>query len=108
MARVWGVMALRLANADIVPLDYTAYADRVAQFIEEVTGESAADHRRLLEPLAPAARRFAGAAQAMASRIERTLAARSVDPAVGRAIDRALVAAEAALLDRDGLPGRPW
>jgi len=108
MARLWGVMALRLANADIVPLDYTAYADRVAQFIEEVTGESAADQRRLLEPLAPAARRFAGAAQAMASRIERTLAARSVDPAVGRAFDRALVAAEAALLDRDGLPGRPW
>jgi N-acetylated-alpha-linked acidic dipeptidase len=108
MARLWGIMVLRLANADVVPLDYTAYAGRLAEFIDAVTAETAARDRGALAPLAPAADRFAEAARAMASRVERTLSPRSVDPAAAEAIDRALMAAEAALIDRDGLPGRPW
>src|SRR5205814_3945489 len=37
MARLWGLLALRLANADIVPLDYRPYADRIHEFVGDVT-----------------------------------------------------------------------
>ena len=56
----------------------------------------------------PAADRFAGAARAMAARVDALLAGRTVDPATAMALDRALMAAERALIDRDGIPGRPW
>src|SRR6266571_3324404 len=108
MARLWGMVALRLANADIVPLDYSAYADRLFEFISEVTDQTAAANRDALAPLAPAARRLADAARIIEARIDRLLAARAVDAAAATAIDRALMTAEGALLDRDGLPGRPW
>ena len=108
MARLWGILALRLANADIVPLDYTPYAARLGEFIEEVTRETAARDRSLLAPLAPAVQHFAAAAGTMAARMDKALSAPSVDRAAADAMDRALLSGEAALLDPDGLPGRPW
>ena len=36
MTKLWGVMALRLANADAVPLDYRPYATRIGEFAREV------------------------------------------------------------------------
>src|SRR5439155_24710820 len=107
MARLWGVIALRLANADVVPLDYTAYVARLAEFAEEVTRETAARDRQLLAPIAPALQRFANAARKMAARIDRTLSVRAIDASAANAIDRALLGAEAAWPDPDGVPGRP-
>ncbi len=36
MTKLWGVMALRLANADALPLDYRPYASAVADFEKEL------------------------------------------------------------------------
>lgn len=102
MTRLWAVMVARLANADLLPLDYRAYAARIAEFITEI-------ERRGSTSL-PAARgahaRFAGAAEriaaAAADRLDRG------DRAGLYAINRALMAAERGLLDPEGIPGRPW
>jgi N-acetylated-alpha-linked acidic dipeptidase len=108
MARIWGVLALRLANADVVPLDYRPYADRIREFIGDVTDHAAPRDRVALGPLGLAATRFAEAARGMSGRIDALLSSRIADPASALAIDRALLAAEGAFIDRDGLPGRPW
>ena len=36
LVQVWGLLALRLASADIVPLDYEPYATRLLEFAGEV------------------------------------------------------------------------
>ena len=36
MTKLWGVMALRLANADALPLDYRPYATRIGEFAADV------------------------------------------------------------------------
>jgi N-acetylated-alpha-linked acidic dipeptidase len=108
MTRLWGVLALRLANADIVPLDYQPYADRTREFISEVTNRLSPRDREVLAPLTPAASRFSVAARTMAARVDAALAARAVDSAGAEAMDRALIAAEGRLIDPDGIPGRPW
>ena len=36
MTKLWGLMALRLANADVLPFDYPAYAARLQEFATEV------------------------------------------------------------------------
>ena len=36
LVQLWGVIALRLANADSVPLDYEPYAARIAEFLKQI------------------------------------------------------------------------
>ncbi|MCU1382308.1 MAG: Glutamate carboxypeptidase [Acidobacteria bacterium] len=108
MARAWGVMALRLANADVVPLDYRATADRVRQFVNETLDAAGPAQTPVLGPLTPAVDRFAAAASAAAARLDRLLAGDAVDRQAAARLDRALMNTERAFLDPGGLPGRPW
>src|SRR5579862_9487090 len=36
MSQLWGVTALRLANADLLPFDFATYADNIRQFVNEL------------------------------------------------------------------------
>ena len=36
MTQLWGVLALRLANADLLPFDFASYADNIRQFVNEL------------------------------------------------------------------------
>ncbi len=99
MVRVWGLLALRLANADVLPLDYAAYAGRVRAFIGDVDRRYATE----LAPARAAAERLVAAASAAGREMDAALTHGSA-----RAINRRLVAAERAFLDPDGIPGRPW
>jgi N-acetylated-alpha-linked acidic dipeptidase len=96
---VVGVMALRLANADVLPLDYAAYAGRIQEFIKGID-------RRYATELAPA-RAAADRLVAAASSAARDMEAALTDGSAG-AVNRRLIAAERAFLDPDGIPGRPW
>ena len=108
MTRLWGLMTLRLANADIVPLDYTPYAARIREFVDELAGRARPADRDMLAPARLAAGRLAAAADRMARSVDRTLHADSGDRARAMAITSALIATERALTDHDGIPGRPW
>ena len=55
LVQLWGLLALRLADADALPLDYVPYAERIAGFIDDVerramasatAGQAFADLRR--------------------------------------------------------------
>jgi N-acetylated-alpha-linked acidic dipeptidase len=108
MARLWGVLAMRLANADIVPLDYRPYAARLRDFVTEVKERAQPADKTLLSPLDAAVDRFARAAQGMGARVDAALGSGSADAGATLLLDRALMAAERALIDRNGIPGRPW
>ena len=111
MTRLWGVMALRLANADVVPLDYRPYAERVHEFVKEVTGRARPADRAAFAPLEAASDRFTRAARTMVARVDALLSAPTADAAAlanQATTSRALMQAERALVDRDGIPGRPW
>ena len=108
MADLWGLVALRLANADVLPLDYRATAARVGEFVAETMKTASADDQARLEPLRPATARLAAAADAIANRASRALARAPAGAAEISAINRDLMQAERGFLDRDGIPGRPW
>jgi N-acetylated-alpha-linked acidic dipeptidase len=108
MTRVWGVMALRLANADIVPLDYRATAMRIREFVTETSDAVRESDRAALRPLTLAAERFEGAAAAAGDLIDTLLARDTPNRATTAAVDRALIRTERAFLDPAGLPNRPW
>jgi N-acetylated-alpha-linked acidic dipeptidase len=102
MVQIWGLLALRLANADVLPLDYVAYTQRIQRFIKEIDGRYA---KELAGALA-AAGRLESSASAIAKEIDAAL--RSGSDREWASLNRRLMTAERALLDPDGIPGRPW
>ena len=102
MTRLWAVMATRLANADVLPIDYRPYAARVSEFITELERRGGV----ALIPSRSANGAFAQAASRMPSRIGMALERNDTD-ALFR-INSALMQAERAFLHVHGIPGRPW
>jgi N-acetylated-alpha-linked acidic dipeptidase len=110
MTKLWGLMALRLANADVLPLDYRPYAARVGEFATELeqawTKKAPPEQAGALGPLHDAIDQFARAADQADAAKEQALA--SGDAAALSQVNRRLMMAERGLLDPEGLPGRPW
>ena len=51
MSQLWGVTALRLANADLLPFDFATYANNIRQFVNELA-RSASSHSVILSGVA--------------------------------------------------------
>jgi len=108
MTRLWGVMALRLANADVLPLDYRATAARVREFVTEAAEHATKSQKEPLRPLIAAVDRFSTAAAAAGARVDALLATDTPDRRSAAMLDDALMKTERAFIDPSGLPGRPW
>jgi N-acetylated-alpha-linked acidic dipeptidase len=108
MTRVWGVMALRLANADVLPMDYRDTANRVHEFVAEAVENASAAQKEALRPLTAAVDRFSASATTAGARIDALLAGDAPDRRTASLLDEALMKTERAFLDSSGLPGRPW
>jgi N-acetylated-alpha-linked acidic dipeptidase len=114
-ARVAGVLALRLANARVLPFRYSDYAAAVSRYVRELEDVQAATpgaSRVDLTVLRRAATSWGRASRALEARAGRLLQARragsrSARRAVAR-LNHALMRQERALTTRRGLPGRPW
>jgi len=99
MAQLWGVIALRLANADLLPFDYRVLGRDILEYVADLerVGRSEGVAVDLGE-----VRRAAGALREVSpgSPVNDVMA-------VG-ARNTALMQAERDLLAGEGLPGRPW
>jgi N-acetylated-alpha-linked acidic dipeptidase len=103
MARVFGLEALRMADADLLPYDYLSYARAIQSYVEAAHRAAQDDGLGSLD-FAPA--------QAAASRLATAaLKARRLQLAPAGDLSRlnlALRQTETALLSAAGLPNRPW
>jgi N-acetylated-alpha-linked acidic dipeptidase len=107
MARYWSVAALQLSECDYVPLDYSAYAAEVQKYLDET--EQLARQLRIDVNFAPA--RVAAKGWERNGRIALDTARKAVDAgdmATATRIHHQLMKVERALLDPEGLVGRPW
>ena len=103
MARVLGLEAIRMADAEVLPLDYVAYAHEISGYIHEAKRKAMAAGMTSLDfdAAEAAVANFAHAAQ----KAHALAAAPSGDMAK---LNAALRQAEAAFLWPNGLPNRPW
>ncbi len=108
MAEVWGRMALRLANADVLPMDFAFYARRVGEFIDVLAKTPGLQDHVDLGALRAAQRAWLTAGATFNARAARALAAGARDTAQVRALNAAARALEQELLLPEGIPGRPW
>ena len=107
MSQLWGVTALRLANADLLPFDFAIYADNVRQFVAELS--KGKDMSRLdLKPVLDAIGEFEAAGKKLNSSLQQTLASGNVDAKVASEMNASMMQVERNWLNPDGIPGRPW
>jgi N-acetylated-alpha-linked acidic dipeptidase len=119
-AKLWGLMAMRLASADIVPLRFSSYASDLQVDLDALRRDAI---RRARTPADPAT----GAKPPIAPDFSEILTAlndlraagesadraaeaamKSGDAAAARRINEALMQVEREFLDPKGLPARPW
>ena len=107
MSQLWGVLALRLGNADLLPFDYASYAANVRQFVADMT--KGKDLSQLdLKPVMDGINEFEASGKKLDESMVAALASGKLDPALATKINAGLMQAERNWLNPDGIPGRPW
>lgn len=111
-AQVFGTLALRLADADILPFDYEEYGRAFQGYLDglekETAGGKQVEGGLPLEPIRAAAVRFTDTARSLNEKIKEasergTLAADKL-----ATLNQALLRVERSFLLEPGLPGRAW
>lgn len=108
MSQFWGVTALRLANADVLPLEFELYGHTLRTFIDELGQRTALAGHVRLAPLRQATLDFAHAGAELQAAIRAALAADRLSPAAARRLDEGLMRVEGNWRDPAGIPDRPW
>jgi N-acetylated-alpha-linked acidic dipeptidase len=108
MTQLWGAIALRLANAGILPYDFDSYAGNIRRFVQELDAHSAAGNHMNLPPLLSAIADFEKAARGFNESAKLALAAASSDAATEDRVNRELMQVERNWCNPEGIPGRPW
>jgi N-acetylated-alpha-linked acidic dipeptidase len=126
-ARLYGLLAMRLGAAEVVPLRYAPYARELERLALQIRRDLVRERRQAeaaekpagrppdKSPLSPdftpveaAISEFGAAAREADAAVDRVLAAGRAAPAALSRLNDALVAVERAFLLPEGLPGRPW
>ncbi len=126
MSRLWGVTALRLANADVLPFDFANYARNIRQFVTDLatsnksvlmsgarSNERAESNGDLassvdLREVQNAIDTFEAAGKKLNESITGKIASGPIDPKLAAGLNSGMMQVERNWLNGDGIPGRPW
>ncbi|MBS0394776.1 MAG: M28 family peptidase, partial [Proteobacteria bacterium] len=108
MTRFWGLTALRLANADVLPFDYALYGRTVRAFIDELDARTPLAGHLDVAGLRAASAELERAGADLNRALGTALAAGAVAPPLADRLNQGLLAVEAGWTLPAGLPQRPW
>jgi N-acetylated-alpha-linked acidic dipeptidase len=109
VTRVASILAARLANATVVPLDPLRYAEDMRRHLDALNLRAEAHGVEIdLAPLAKAIDRYERQMEPVWAAVLESLAADRLDPGQVERVNQVLLRLERAWLDEQGVPGRPW
>jgi len=134
MTQLWGVTALRLANADLLPFNFATYATNIRQFVNDLARSnqlslatapqnfvilSAARSNERAESKDPvlavdltnvnhAIDDFEAAGKKLNASLASNLSTAPIDPQLAATLNHGMMQVERNWLNPDGIPGRPW
>ncbi len=108
MTQIWGIIALRLADADILPFDYAAYAGELLSHLKALQNEN--KHSTITKDRPEQLRALLREWEIIAADLHKYLTARleNGEPVATETINRSLQGLEQVLTSESGLPLRPW
>lgn len=106
--RMMGLVAMRLADAPLLPLNVEQYAHTIQSYLHTLQEKTQKQHALDWAPANAAAARLAQAAAAFTQRAELALSAAQGNPAQLQAWNAALAGFERSLFNPQGLPNRPF
>ena len=125
MTQLWGVTALRLANADLLPFDFATYAANIRQFVTALAAPNKSvilsvarsNERAESKDLVPALDLtkvsqaiddFESVGKALNASLTRKLSSGSLDPQLAATLNHGMMHVERNWLNPEGIPGRQW
>ena len=108
MSVVWGTLALRLANADLLPFDFAAYGRSLGEFVAELQGKKGASGRVDLQTLLRRTSEFATAGVALNRAMQSALATDKLEAKAAARVNQSIRQIELNWLHPEGIPDRPW
>ncbi len=110
MTQLWGVTALRLANADVLPFDFEFYADNIRQFLDDLDKGTQVKQHVNVANLQKQMADFQLAGRELNEAVRRaTESGAAVSDAAGlNEVNQALIQVERNWCNPEGIPGRPW
>ena len=109
LTRIWGVVALRLANADLLPFDFQFNAAALEIFLRELEQKNKVDPKRLvLKRLHDRIAEFEIAGAALREDTAGGLLSDAIPQLQFQRLNEQLLQVESNWLDPAGIPGRPW
>ncbi len=108
LTRIWGLLTLRLANADLLPFDFSFYAKTIRQFLDELGQRTRLGENVNLLALRARITEFEQAGGALNASLSRALSQDSLEDRIVPDVNERILRVESAWLDPQGIPGRPW
>jgi N-acetylated-alpha-linked acidic dipeptidase len=108
MVDVWSRLALRLANADILPYNFGSYAKTVAGFLDTLGEQPEVSANLDLSPARKAVIAWGELAERFDGAVESELRDGDLSPERLTAVNNALLQVERQFLAAEGIPDRPW
>jgi N-acetylated-alpha-linked acidic dipeptidase len=109
MSELWGVTALRLAQAEILPLDFRFYGDTINQFLSELAKNKRYDAAELnLATAHRAAKQLVAVSESAQQLLQPAITSGTLSAAQASSINQLLMKGEANFILPEGIPGRPW
>src|SRR5438093_411590 len=109
LTRIWGLVTLRLANADVLPFDFGFNASALEQFLGDLEHKNKSELKHLsLKRLHARIAEFEKAGDLLRDATARDLLSGSAAPEKIQRLNEQLLQVESNWLDPAGIPGRPW
>lgn len=108
MSQLWGSLALRLANAEILPFDFESYGENLKKFVDDLDELSGVRSHANLESLSRHIASFQSAGHELNHAISLALVNGRADAATTGRVNQLLMQIERNWCNADGIPGRPW
>ena len=108
LTRIWGLVALRLANADVLPFDFGANGAALEGFLGELERNNKLEKQLNLKKLHSRIAQFEKAGKSVREASERSLLSGSATPEKLQHLNDQVMQVESNWLDPAGIPGRPW
>jgi N-acetylated-alpha-linked acidic dipeptidase len=108
MTELWGVLALRLANAGILPYDFEFYGATIRQFLDDLDTSTHLSGKIPIDSLRRRIAEFEASGHELNRAVARAVASGHLDSSAAEPINARLMEVERNWLNPDGIPGRPW